>query len=277
MLSYELMDNEYEKISRLVYEQCGINLHDGKKQLVKARLGKRLREGNFKSFGDYHRYVTTDEGTDELISMIDALSTNLTFFFREESHFKKLSNIINMMSKESRKERMAKKLDIWSAGCSTGEEPYSIAMTILEVPAVFPQDISILGTDISTRVLQTANHGIFDKERLKNVPTQLLKKYFQKGYGKNEGQFRIKKQVRDMVHFSRFNLMDDPPFNSRFDMVFCRNVMIYFDKKTQGTLVKRFHDCMHQGGYLFIGHSESLTGLSHTLEYIEPGVYRKQA
>lgn len=277
MLCYELKDSEYEKISRLVYEQCGINLHDGKKQLVKARLGKRLREGNFKSFGDYHRYVTTEEGTDELISMIDALSTNLTFFFREESHFKKLSHIISMSSKESKKERMTKKLDIWSAGCSTGEEPYSIAMTILEAQAVFPQDICILGTDISTRVLRTANQGIFDKERLKNVPTPLLKKYFQKGYGKSEGQFRIKQQVRDMVHFSRFNLMDDPPYSSRFDIVFCRNVMIYFDKKTQGTLVKRFHDCLHQGGYLFIGHSESLTGLSHTLEYIEPGVYRRQA
>jgi chemotaxis protein methyltransferase CheR len=277
MICYELNDNEYEKISRLVYEQCGINLHEGKKQLVKARLGKRLREGNFKSFGDYYRYVTMEEGTDELIFMIDALSTNLTFFFREESHFKKLSNIINTMAKVSSKEKLPKKLSVWSAGCSTGEEPYSIAMTILEGVEAFSWDIKILATDISTRVVRTASKGIFDKERLKNVPIPLMKKHFQKGFGNNEGQFRVKKQVRDMIQFLRFNLMEEPPRNHRFDIVFCRNVMIYFDKKTQGALVSRFHECLNRGGYLFIGHSESLTGLSHTLEYIEPGVYRKQA
>ena len=276
MISSELKDIDYERISRLVYEQCGINLHEGKKELVKARLGKRLREGSFKSFGEYYRYVTTDDGTDELISMIDSLSTNLTYFFREESHFQKLRNMIKLMVKTSNQGRLSEKLRIWSAGCSTGEEPYSLAMTVCESVNGLSGDVKIMATDISTRVLQTADKGIFGKERLKNVPPAILKKYFQMGSGSCEGQFLIKKAIRDMVQFSRFNLMDTPPPNYRFDIIFCRNVMIYFDKATQEALVRRFHQCLNKGGHLFVGHSESLTGLSHELKYIEPSVYRKQ-
>jgi len=276
MISSELKDIDYERISRLVYEQCGINLHEGKKELVKARLGKRLREGSFKSFGEYYRYVTTDDGTAELISMIDSLSTNLTYFFREESHFQKLRNMIKLMVKTSNQGRLSEKLRIWSAGCSTGEEPYSLAMTVCESVNGLSGDVKIMATDISTRVLQTADKGIFGKERLKNVPPAILKKYFQMGSGSCEGQFLIKKNIRDMVQFSRFNLMDTPPPNYRFDIIFCRNVMIYFDKATQEALVRRFHQCLNKGGHLFVGHSESLTGLSHELKYIEPSVYRKQ-
>jgi len=276
MISADLKDIDYERISRLVYEQCGINLHEGKKELVKARLGKRLREGNFQSFGDYYRYVTTDDGTAELISMIDSLSTNLTYFFREESHFDKLRNIIKPMVKTSNQERLLEKLRIWSAGCSTGEEPYSLAITVCESVNGLSGDVKIMATDISTRVLQTADKGIFGKERLNNVPPAILKKYFQMGSGTSEGQFRIKKNIRDMVQFSRFNLMDTPPPNYRFDIIFCRNVMIYFDKATQEALIRRFNQCLNREGHLFVGHSESLTGLSHELKYVEPSVYRKQ-
>lgn len=276
MISVDLKDIEYERISRLVYEHCGINLHEGKKELVKARLGKRLREGNFKSFGEYYRYVTTDDGTAELISMIDSLSTNLTCFFREESHFHKLHNIIKLMVKTSNQEKLSEKLRIWSAGCSTGEEAYSLAMTVCESLNGLSGDVKIMATDISTRVLQTARKGIFGKERLNNVPPPILKKYFQRGFGTYEGQFLIKKNIADMVQFSIFNLMNTPPPDYRFDIIFCRNVMIYFDKATQEALVKRFHKCLNRAGYLFVGHSESLTGLSHELKYIEPSVYRKQ-
>ena len=276
MISTDLKDIDYERISRLVYEQCGINLHEGKKELVKARLGKRLREGNFNSFGEYYRYVATDDGTAELISMIDSLSTNLTYFFREESHFQKLRNMIKLMVKTSNQEGLSEKLRIWSAGCSTGEEPYSLAMTVCESVNGLSGDVKIMATDISTRVLQIADKGIFGKERLNNVPPAILKKYFQMGSGSCEGQFLIKKNIRDMVQFSRFNLMDTPPPNYRFDIIFCRNVMIYFDKATQEALVSRFHQCLNRGGHLFVGHSESLTGLSHELRYIEPSVYRKQ-
>lgn len=277
MMCSELKDIDYERISRLIYEQCGINLHEGKKELVRARLGKRLREGKFRSFGEYYHYVTTDEGTTELISMINSLSTNLTFFFREESHFDKLRNIIKPMVKTSKHERLSGKLLIWSAGCSTGEEPYSIAMTVCESVNGLSGEVKIIATDISTKVLQTAEKGIFGKERMNNVPPAMLKKYFQMGFGTCDGQFLIKKNIRNMVEFSRFNLMDTPPPNYRFDIIFCRNVMIYFDKPTQEALVSRFYQCLNRGGLLFVGHSESLTGLSHELKYIEPSVYRKQA
>ena len=275
MMSSELRDIDYERISRLVYEQCGINLHEGKRELVKARLGKRLREGNFKSFGDYYSYVTTNEGTDELISMIDSLSTNLTYFFREESHFLKLRQVIPMMLNAPAHAGQSEKLRIWSAGCSTGEEPYSLAMTICECANGSSNGIKIIATDISTRVLQMAVKGVFSQDRLKNVTSAMLKKYFQMGSGRWEGHYRIKKNIGNMIQFSRFNLMETPPSSYRFDIIFCRNVMIYFDKVTQAALVNRFYQCLNKGGHLFIGHSESLTGLSHEFKYIEPSVYRK--
>ena len=275
MISCELRDIEYERISRLVYEQCGINLHEGKRELVKARLSKRLREGNFKSFGAYYSYVTTDEGTDELISMIDSLSTNLTYFFREESHFLKLSQIAKEMLNALTHAGQSEKLKIWSAGCSTGEEPYSLAMTICECADGASNDARIIATDISTRVLQMAVKGVFNQDKLKNVSAVMLKKYFQVGCGRWQGHYRIKKNISNMIQFSRFNLMDTPPSSYRFDIIFCRNVMIYFDKVTQAALVNRFYQCLNKGGHLFIGHSESLTGLSHEFKYIEPSVYRK--
>jgi chemotaxis protein methyltransferase CheR len=275
MITSELRDIDYERISRLVYEQCGINLHEGKRELVKARLGKRLREGNFKSFGAYYSYVTTDEGTDELISMIDSLSTNLTYFFREESHFLKLHQITTEMLSSPARTGKSEKLKIWSAGCSTGEEPYSLAMTVCECANGSSNDTKIIATDISTRVLQMAVKGVFNQDKLKNVSSAMLKKYFQMGCGRWQGHYRIKKNVSNMIQFSRFNLMDTPPSSYRFDIIFCRNVMIYFDKVTQAALVNRFYQCLNKGGHLFIGHSESLTGLSHEFKYIEPSVYRK--
>ena len=275
MMSSELRDIDYERISRLVYEQCGINLHEGKRELIKARLGKRLREGNFKSFGDYYSYVTTDEGTDELISMIDSLSTNLTYFFREESHFQKLRQIIPAMLHSTADAGQSLKLRIWSAGCSTGEEPYSLAMTVCECVNASAYDVKIIATDISTRVLRLAVKGVFNQDKLKNVSPAILKKYFQKGCGNWEGHYRIKKNISNIIQFTRFNLMDTPPSSYRFDVIFCRNVMIYFDKMTQAALVNRFYQCLNKGGHLFVGHSESLTGLSHEFKYIEPSVYRK--
>jgi chemotaxis protein methyltransferase CheR len=275
MMNSELQDIDFERISRLVYDHCGINLHDGKKELVKARLSKRLREGDFKSFGDYYRYVNTAEGTDELVTMIDSLSTNVTFFFREESHFVKLRQILPAILKTPVKNGRAGRLRIWSAGCSTGEEPYSLAITVCECLTDNPADIAITATDISTRVLQAAAGGTYQRDKIKNVSPGVLKKYFQLGCGRWEGHCRIKKEIRDMVRFLRFNLMETPPSDFLFDIIFCRNVMIYFDKTTQAALVNRFYQCLNNGGYFFVGHSESLTGLDHGFKYVEPSVYRK--
>ena len=275
MFNSELRDIDFERISRLVYDHCGINLHDGKKELVKARLNKRLRDGNFNSFGDYYRYVVTAEGTDELITMIDSLSTNVTYFFREEKHFVKLRQLLPGMAKAPPPNGRAGRLRIWSAGCSTGEEPYSLAITLRESTPDRPAETVITATDISTKVLHAAARATYQQDKLKNVPPAVLKKYFQLGCGRWEGYCRIKKEVREMVRFLRFNLMEAPPSDFLFDIIFCRNVMIYFDKTTQGALVKRFYNCLNKGGYFFVGHSESLTGLDHAFKYIEPSVYRK--
>lgn len=269
MLTIELRDKDFEQISRLVYEQCGIHLHDGKRELVKARLGKRLREGQFKSFADYYQFVTTDEGTEELILMIDSISTNLTYFFREESHFTKLKSILPAFMKSK------SRLQIWSAGCSSGEEPYSLAMCASETLGNTGSGVSILATDISTKVLKSAAGGIYPKDRVARVPNDLLRRYFQYGTGQSAGYYKVKNEIRDTIEFRRFNLMHTFPADFRFQIIFCRNVMIYFDKKTQDALINRFYGALEPGGYMFVGHSESLTGLNHAFQYVEPSIYKK--
>ena len=274
----ELSDIDFKKIRSLVYEQSGINLQKGKKELVKARLSKRVREGKFGSFRDYYRYVTTEQGNNELVVMIDSISTNLTSFFREESHFRRLRVVVPEMMKAAGNGRCVPNLRIWSAGCSTGEEPYSLAIDLKETIKNRNSNLRILATDISTRTLRTAVDGVYSKEKTKKIPPLLLKKYFQIGQGRWDGYYRVKKNLKDSVEFMKFNLMEIPAFrafNDSFDIIFCRNVMIYFDKETQDSLVKRFYDCLKEKGYLFIGHSESLTGLTHRFKYIEPSVYQK--
>lgn len=275
MITIELKDSDFEKIRKLIYEQCGINLHDGKRELVKARLGKRLRQGNYKSFSDYCRYVTTDEGTDELIAMIDSISTNLTSFFREESHFARLRFIIASIMEKAGAQGFRQRFNIWSAGCSTGEEPYSLAITIKEITGFKPFDAKIIATDISTKVLRVAETAVYPAEKVKCIDVSVLKKYFQIGSGNSEGYYRVKKDIKEMIEFKRFNLMHRFPSDSHFDVIFCRNVMIYFDKKTQNNLINKFYDCLKSGGCFFVGHSESLTGLKHQFKYVEPSVYQK--
>lgn len=273
--SYELRDADFEKISRFVYDLCGINLHDGKRELVKARLNKRLKEGNFTSFAHYLKHVTTQEGTEELTAMIDSLSTNLTSFFREEAHFQALREIAAAMAKAGPPLQGAMKMKLWSAGCSTGEEPYTMAMVLHDVLEGRRWEVKILATDISTKVLKQAIAGVYQEKGTVRIPQAMLRKYFQQGTGKWKGQYRVKDVLRQMIHFARFNLKDSISFNEGFDIIFCRNVMIYFDKETQRVLINRFYDCLKDGGYLFVGHSESLTGLAHRFRYIEPSVYRK--
>ena len=274
MATMELKDTDFEKISRFVYDLCGIRLHEGKKDLVKACLGKRLRDGKFKSFSQYYRHVTTEQGADELICMIDSLCTNLPGFFREADHFHLLREIIPEIVKMSRRSRIPK-LRIWSAGCSTGEEPYTIAMAVRELFNNGQADIKIMASDISTRVLNTAVKGIYPEEKVKSISPDLLKKYFQVGQGDWRGHYRVKKEIYEIIDFVRFNLVDALAYNDPFDVIFCRNVMIYFDKPTQGKMVRKFYGYLKEGGYLFVGRSESLTGLNHQFKYVEPSVYQK--
>jgi len=272
----ELSDRDFRRFSVLVYEKCGINLHDGKKELVRARLAKRLRKGNFKDFKTYYRFVAEDENGDELVRMLDAISTNQTSFFREKKHFNFLKETV--FPSFVAEKRNYRKLRFWSAGCSSGEEPYSLVICLLEYfNESLPFDVKILATDISSKVLAHAQRGVYTSKRLADIPLHLPRKYFQRGYGSQEGNFRVKQSLRVLIEFKRFNLMASFPFKEVFNVIFCRNVMIYFDKKTQEVLVNKFYDSLSNGGYLFVGHSESLTGIRRKFEYVMPSIYRKKS
>jgi chemotaxis protein methyltransferase CheR len=271
-----LKESDFNKFSRYVYDMCGINLHGGKKQLLKARLGKILRQRDFRSFSQYYDHVVNDKSGNELILLLDSISTNLTYFFREPAHFEFLSK--KALPEIMKRERSSRDncLRFWSAGCSSGEEPYSIAMTISEALDNREKwQFKIQATDLSTRVLTTASSGIYEKMKTEKIPYELRKRYFQKGDNKWKGYFRIKKDVRKNINFQRLNFMEEFHFGEPFDVIFCRNVMIYFDSPTKEILVGKFFRNLANGGYFLIGHAESLTGLKHPFKYIQPSIYQK--
>ncbi|MEW6263761.1 MAG: protein-glutamate O-methyltransferase CheR [Thermodesulfobacteriota bacterium] len=272
----DLSDREFQAFSELVHAKAGINLHSGKKELVRARLAKRIREGGFAGFDDYYQYVIEDDSGEELILLLDAISTNLTSFFRESQHFTFMIERFLPELAQARAKKNDRRLRIWSAGCSTGEEPYSIAIVILEHSPYFAAgDVRILATDLSTKVLAEAHQAVYQANRMTDVPQLLLRKYFQKGQGRWSGWYRVKNTVRRLVAFKRLNFIQPFPFRRPFDLIFCRNVMIYFDKKMQAELVAKLHQALNEGGYLFIGHSESLGGFNNLFKYIQPTIYRK--
>ncbi|MCP4375922.1 MAG: protein-glutamate O-methyltransferase [bacterium] len=275
LISFELTECQFDEISDFVKSVCGIDLGEGKKQLVKARLTKRLRKLKLDNFSDYMDHVRNDTGGVELIHMLDAISTNLTSFFRENDHFEHLANeILPMVIRNSGQTN--RRLRIWSAGCSSGEEPYTIAMLLNEnIPNIRSWDTKILATDISTQILARASDGIYNTERTKTIPPQLKSKYFDRVETKPQQLFRVKDTLSSLIHFGRLNLMKHWPMKGPFDVIFCRNVMIYFDKITQGKLINRFYDLLAPGGTLFIGHSESLAGVDHQFQYAQPTVYQR--
>jgi chemotaxis protein methyltransferase CheR len=267
--SLKLSSRQFEKISRLVYQISGIDLHEGKEELVKARLLKRLRHLRISDFDRYLKYLANDKSGVEIGAMVDVLTTNKTNFFRESEHLDFLRDeIIPKLDKDQ--------LRIWSAGCSSGEEPYSIAIVLCEsIPDVDYRDMKILATDISDRMMEQARQGLYNEESLKPMRPYLKSKYFKKvetGVGQ---KYRVIPRLQSMVRFAKLNLMDEWPMRGLFDAIFCRNVMIYFDKSTQETLVGRFWSVLREGGYLFVGHSESLTFLTHDYRYLKPAVYQK--
>jgi len=273
----DLTRKEYELIRKLVYAKSGINLGDQKMQLVRARLGKRVRQGGFRTFEAYLHHVEADPTGEELCDLLDAISTNTTHLFREMRHFVLLREIVKGWAGDREWRSKHKTLRIWSAGCSSGEEPYSIAMLVhaaLGNPPAVP--IKILATDLSTQVLSRAQLGIYDAHRVGTVPADLRHRYFQKVIHDNQACLQVVPEVRRLITFARFNLMMTTfPFRNGFDVAFCRNVMIYFDRPTQTALVNRIAQTLHPGGYLMIGHSESLNGIQHPLSYVEPTVYRR--
>lgn len=271
-----LSEKDFRKISDLVYKHCGINLHAGKKELVRARLAKRLRKGNFKTFPEYMKYVMEDKSGKEFSILIDSLSTNLTAFFREKQHFEFMrESFLPRLIERRRKDRNFR-IRCWSAGCSSGEEPYSIAITLHE--AVEHQgrwDVKVLATDISASILEKAARGIYEQERVAPVPTLQKNKYLVLCQQDGQKMFEAGRILKDIIVFKYLNLQKEWPIKGPLDFIFCRNVMIYFDKPTQQRLINRFWDLLAPGGILFTGHSESLTGIEHRFDYIQPTIYMK--
>lgn len=265
-----LTPREFERIRRLAHEHFGLDLRNGKEELVSARLGKKIRQWGFHTFQQYCDHVVADPSGEALVEMIDALTTNHTMFLREPAHF----DFLRRMAAAELRGRGP--IEIWSAACSTGEEPYSIAICLIEElgPGAASR-IRILASDISTRALDAARKGVYAAERFDGFPAGWLPRYFLRGEGNWKGWFRTKPELRRMVEFRRINLMDPLTSLPRFAVVFCRNVMIYFDKPTQEDLLGRLTGRLEPGGYLLTGHSESLLGGRHSLEYICPAVYRK--
>jgi chemotaxis protein methyltransferase CheR len=269
-----LTDKDFENFRALIFAKTGIHLKPEKKELLNARLGKRLRACRLSSFKDYYDRVIHDATGNELVHLINCVSTNFTSFFREESHFDYLTSTV--LPQFAGSGSFSGQCKVWSAACSSGEEPYTLAMVIANFMARHPLfKASILATDISTKVLSIAEKGIYSVDKMEKVPAEFLKSFFQKGAGKCSGYVKVKDELRRLVTFRHINLMDSFPWKEEMDVIFCRNVMIYFTCETQMELAEKFYHCLSPGGYLFIGHSESLTGISHRFQQTATTVYQK--
>jgi chemotaxis protein methyltransferase CheR len=271
-----ISDEEFADLRGLVYEKFGINLTEQKRSLVVGRLQKLMRQKGFSNYRQYLDYVRADQSAAALSELINRISTNHTYFFRESSHFEFLQRTVlpDAVSRLSR--RNSRDLRIWCAGCSTGEEAYTIVMTLMEFfgGEYGLWDAGLLATDISAKALNTAASGLYSEERTSGVPPKLRMKYFVK---RGNGMYSVSDRLKAEITFRRFNLMNQRfPFRQPFDVIFCRNVMIYFDRPTRDALVQRFYQTLTPGGYFFIGHSESLRRESSPYRYILPAVYQKK-
>lgn len=264
--SFELTDHEFGLFQRFFFDQAGISLSAQKKILLVGRFNRRLNELGLTSFKAYYDIVSAPGNADERQHSIDLITTNETYFFREEQHFRWLRE--NVVA-----EQKGERLRVWSAACSTGEEPYSIAMTLHD--RLGPQGWDITATDISTRVLAHAQRALFPMERVRGMPPAFLKRYCLRGQGEYEGHLLIEKELRDRITFRQLNLMSLPPDLRGFDVAFLRNVIIYFDTPTKLKVVKAVANTLRKGGWLFLGHSESLFGMELPLQLVAPSVYRK--
>jgi len=268
---FEFRDQDFKRVQKIVYDFAGIDLNDSKKNLVYNRLSKRIRFLGMQSFSEYLDYVEA-KGEEEFVHLINAITTNLTFFFRENHHFEHLANTV--IPDLIQKNAASKKIRIWSAGCSTGEEPYSIAIVLKEkVPPGW--DAKVVATDLDTNVVNTGKAGVYQIDRLKGVSEERKKRWFLKGTGKQDGFAKVKNELQEIIEFGQLNLMDSWPMQNGIDVIFCRNVVIYFDKPTQTKLFNRYADLLPEEGHLFIGHSESLYKVCNRFELLGQTIYKK--
>jgi chemotaxis protein methyltransferase CheR len=263
---------EFEQIRNIVRRHLGIELRAGKEQFVAARLSKILRAKGFESFHQYCRYVTGDKSGRALSTMADALTTNHTSLFREPAHF----TFLRRWLAEVRRSRIAR---IWSAGCATGEEAYSIACcSVDELGAqAAERHVNILATDISARALETAARGVYPAARFAELPPDWLSRHLLRGTGRWAGSYQFRPEIRSLIRFGQVNLAHALPDLGTFSIIFCRNVLIYFDRQMQERVINALASRLEPGGLLFIGHSEGLSGFDHPLTYVCPAVYQRRS
>lgn len=264
---FEYADTDFIRVKAVIYRKAGIHLADSKKQLVYSRLARRLRLLKLHSFSTYLDYL--ENTPDELQEFINALTTNLTAFFREEHHFQILSDFI-------RKSRNNKSCRIWCAASSTGEEPYSIAMTAIQAYGSYKPPVEIIASDIDSQVLNTAATGVYTLERLESLSIEQKKQFFLRGKGANSGKAKVINELRSLIDFRQINLLDKHwSLDGKFDLIFCRNVMIYFDKPTQTALLERMVQLLVPDGLYVAGHSESFSHASHLVSLVGKTTYRR--
>jgi chemotaxis protein methyltransferase CheR len=273
----EITDGEFRQIRELLYAATGITLGPQKRHLVRARLARRLRALGLDSFGQYGAVLLDgDPAGEEMRRFVNAMTTNKTDFFREAHHFRYLTETWAPAIR-ARVTRGDGHVRLWSAGCSTGEEPYTLAMTVREALGALPGlDLRILASDIDTDVLQRAAEGVYTIEQARPVPRELVARYFLRGVGTRADLVRVRPELRAMVTFRQINFTDDTwPIRARFDAIFCRNVLIYFDRPTQQTVLRRFLDLLKPDGLLFLGHSESVHGLLDDVAHLGQTIYQR--
>lgn len=262
-----ITQEEFERFRRLIYEHAGIALSPEKITLVSSRLVKRVNYYQLTSYGDYFRLATSQDHVNEFQMMVNILTTNETYFFREPKHFDYVRDVIL-------KGWRGDVFRVWSAASSTGEEAYSLAMVLAENLGM--RRWEVFGSDLSTRVLEIASRGVYSVDRLEHMDNHLLEKYCLKGVNSQEGFFRVGAKLREQVNFAQVNLMDPvPPHLGKFDMIFLRNVLIYFNQSTKQQVVERLISTLKPGGYFFVSHSESLSRVTEKLQQIKPSIYRK--
>jgi len=266
-----IREDEYQQLKKYMHTRFGVNL-EGKTTLIEGRLGEILRQRGYTNFTDYLAAVTTDRTGKEDSFLVSRLTTNYTYFMREEQHFVFLQKTALPDVTERIRDN---DLRIWSAACSTGEEPFSMSMVLMEWFGTkrMQWDTTVLATDISEKVLSIARKGIYSEDKLRKIPDEWSRRYFKRVDDQN---YSVSDEMRKAVVFGYFNLMDHViPFKRKFHIIFCRNVMIYFDNATRQALTNRFYQVLEPGGYLFIGMSETMTNLQTAFEYVQPAVYRK--
>ena len=269
-----LSEEEFVKLRELVFKVSGISLADTKKELVISRFSKRVKALNLNSFSEYHSLLVSPSGFSEVQNFINSITTNKTDFFREPHHFDFIvSTFIPEIALKKKRE-----VRVWSAGCSTGEEPYTIAMVLhrnLVEPYSIP--VKIFATDIDTNALKTASTGIYDGQTASQIPEHYLKRYFLKGKEDNQGFFKVKNEIREMVKFKKLNFIaKDYSLPHTFDIIFCRNVIIYFNAETKKHVVSKVFNYLNEGGYLMMGHSETLFNVIDGLVYFKNTIYQKK-